>query len=170
MGGAAMKRLSRKGLFPLVLGLLLCWAGAAAGEGQEPEKVRLNADRVEFDEASGSASASGNVKLTHKDFRLFSPYLEYDTEGQKVRATADPGGEVTLLAGANAFRANGWITTWSLVREPFRGPAAKWTSCTCGERPSSLPRRSGPASKGGGRSGPPRGRRRTWPPVGPRYP
>lgn len=125
MGGAAMKRLSRKGLFPLVLGLLLCWAGAAAGEGQEPEKVRLNADRVEFDEASGSASASGNVKLTHKDFRLFSPYLEYDTEGQKVRATADPGGEVTLLAGGK--RLSGKRLDYDLVTRQgtLQGPSGQ---------------------------------------------
>ena len=129
MGGAEMNR-SKPGVrFPLGLLLLLgLFLGTPALGAQDPEeagKVRLNADRVEFDEASGTANATGNVRLSHKDFRLFSPYLEYDTEGQKVRAMADPGGQVTLFAGGK--KLSGQRLDYDLVsrRGVLQGPSGQ---------------------------------------------
>lgn len=86
-------------LWVLVISLVLsflCSFPREASPAQEPDRFRLDADRISFEESSGVATAEGNVKIEGEGMRLTAPYVEYDSDGQKVRAMSSPEGAVVF--------------------------------------------------------------------------
>ncbi len=82
--------------------LLLFFASsprAFAADDAETNRVNLNADKISYEEASGIATAEGNVQIYNRDMRLFAPYLEYDGETHQVKALSTEEGAVTFVSG-----------------------------------------------------------------------
>jgi LPS-assembly protein len=90
--------------------LILLFGRAPAGAAQE---IKLDADRISFEESSGVATAEGNVRITNEDMRLLAPYVEYDSANQSVRAVSSPEGAVTFISAGN--RVNGERLDYNLA-------------------------------------------------------
>ncbi|MDR1885860.1 MAG: hypothetical protein LBQ56_06255, partial [Synergistaceae bacterium] len=88
--------LTRSGLFIAVLAAVV-WL-ASPGHAAEEGRVELDADKISFEESTGIATAEGNVRINNGDVRLFAPYVEYDSNGQNVRALSSPEGSVTFIS------------------------------------------------------------------------
>ena len=91
------------------LSFLLCPLGAAAGDGS----IVLEADRVEYDQASGLAVATGRVRISRDLVRVFAPRIEYSAVDHTIEAFSDPGGRVVLFHGAQ--RLEGELLTLDMI-------------------------------------------------------
>jgi LPS-assembly protein len=80
-------------IFTLFFCILVSRAGAA-----ETDSIQLNADKVSYEESTGVAVAEGNVRINNEDFRVFAPYLEYDSNSQQVTALSSQSGGVTFIS------------------------------------------------------------------------
>lgn len=85
--------------------LVLCCSQPLLAATPETSRVHLDADKISFEESSGIATAEGNVRITNTDFRLFAPYVEYDSDQQQIKALSSPEGTVSLLSAGK--RING---------------------------------------------------------------
>ena len=84
----------RAGAFLLALSFLLFGPlAAAAGDG----RIVLEADRVEFDQASGFAVATGAVCISRDLLRVFAPRIEYSAVDNTIEAFSEPGGKKVVL-------------------------------------------------------------------------
>jgi LPS-assembly protein len=61
------------------------------------ENIQLDADVISFEESTGIATAEGNVRINNGEVRLFAPFVEYDSNGQQVRALSSEEGSVTFV-------------------------------------------------------------------------
>ncbi len=91
------------------LSFLLCPLGAAAGDGS----IVLEADRLEYDQASGLAVATGRVRISRDLVRVFAPRIEYSAVDHTIEAFSDPGGRVVLFHGAQ--RLEGELLTLDMI-------------------------------------------------------
>ena len=74
-------------------------AGACFADEDDPNKVLLDADEVQYEDSTGVATADGNVKIRNKDLRLFAPSAKYESDSQNVTAFSDSRNDVVLLSG-----------------------------------------------------------------------
>ena len=65
---------------------------------QDAGRIMLDADKISFEEATGIATAEGNVRIDNEEIRLFAPYVEYDSQTQQIKAYSSTEGSVTFLA------------------------------------------------------------------------
>ena len=79
---------------------------ASADSSVRPEEVRLNADRVSFNDETGQAYAEGSAVLTYQDMTIQAERIEYDSATQKVHAMPLPGDQVILRSGERAIRGD----------------------------------------------------------------
>ncbi|GHV52778.1 organic solvent tolerance protein OstA [Synergistales bacterium] len=63
------------------------------------EDIKLDADSISFEETTGVATASGNVRVTESDLKLTAPYVEYDSANQNVTALSTQEGGVAVSVG-----------------------------------------------------------------------
>jgi LPS-assembly protein len=103
-------RLSHFTISLLAALLILLLGRAPAGAAQE---IKLDADRISFEESSGVATAEGNVRITNEDMRLIAPYVEYDSANQSVKAVSSSEGAVTFISAGN--RVNGERLDYNLA-------------------------------------------------------
>jgi LPS-assembly protein len=61
------------------------------------EEIKLDADKISFEESTGVATAEGNVRISNEEMRLIAPYAEYDSLTQNVRALSAPEGSVIFI-------------------------------------------------------------------------
>ena len=71
-----------------------------------PSQVKLNADRVSFNDETGHAYAEGNAVLTYNDTTIMAERIEYDADTQKVKAMPMPGEKVLLTNGNRTLRGD----------------------------------------------------------------
>jgi len=76
-----------------------------AADASEPNRIKLNADKITFEEDTGVATAEGGVTVQNKDLRLLAPYIEYDSENNLLKALSTQDGPVTFVSGPH--RLNG---------------------------------------------------------------
>ena len=76
-----------------LLFLLFTPLAAAAGDG----RIVLEADRVEFDQASGFAVATGSVRISRDLLRVFAPRIEYSAVDNTIEAFSEPGEKMVVL-------------------------------------------------------------------------
>lgn len=91
--------------FALSIFLLLFPLTVMAGDG----RIVLEADRVEFDQASGFAVATGSVRISRDLVRVFAPRIEYSAADNTIEAFSDPGGRVVLFHGSQRLEGQ-WLT------------------------------------------------------------
>ncbi|MDR0648842.1 MAG: hypothetical protein LBF92_05860 [Synergistaceae bacterium] len=87
--------------------LLLAPGCLVAGE------VRLDADRISYEDTTGVATAEGDVKISDEEITVTAPYMEYDSSNQSVRAVSTPDGGVTLMSAG--YRINGEQLDYNLT-------------------------------------------------------
>jgi len=75
----------------------------AAGQSQ----VTLNASRVSYDDETAMAMAEGNAVLTYEGATIRADRIDYDAFSQKVKASPNPGGYVSLNALGRTVTAEG---------------------------------------------------------------
>lgn len=68
-------------------------------------EIRLDADKISFEESTGIATAEGNVRIQNDEVRLFAPFVEYDSFNQQVRARASGENAVSLLTAEGRLDA-----------------------------------------------------------------
>jgi LPS-assembly protein len=68
-------------------------------------EIKLDADRISFEETSGVAIAEGDVKISNEEITVLAPYMEYDSSTESVRAASTAEGGVTLMSAGT--RING---------------------------------------------------------------
>lgn len=71
-----------------------------------PSQVKLNADRVSFNDETGHAYAEGNAVLTYNDTTIMAERIEYNADTQKVKAMPMPGEKVLLTNGNRTLRGD----------------------------------------------------------------
>ncbi|MDR3331016.1 MAG: hypothetical protein LBT08_00165 [Synergistaceae bacterium] len=96
-----VKGLARGWLLVVILAALFCAAPISSQAADEAGRIQLDADSISFEESNGIATAEGNVRISNGEIRLFAPYVEYDSDGQQVRAFSSPEGSVTFVSGGN---------------------------------------------------------------------
>jgi LPS-assembly protein len=101
----------QKVLFVFFIPLTLLLAFDAPGEAAE--EIKLDADKISFEESTGVATAEGNVRISGEEIKLVAPYVEYDSLNQNVRAVSTPEGSVTFISGGR--RVNGERLDYSLT-------------------------------------------------------
>jgi LPS-assembly protein len=74
---------------------LVLAVSTAAGAADE---IKLDADKISYDESTGIATAEGNVRVSNDEMRLVAPYVEYDSLNQKMRALSSQEGTVTFTS------------------------------------------------------------------------
>ena len=79
------------------LALLLFIPGPLAAS----QEIKLDADRIMFEETTGVATAEGDVRISNENMNLTAPYVEYDSSTQSVKASSNLDGSVIFLSGAN---------------------------------------------------------------------
>jgi len=86
----------KRSLVVLAAFILFLPSGAAiASDGQ----IVLEAERVEYDQVSGFATATGNVRISRDLIRVFAPRVEYSAIDHTVEAFSVPGKKVVLFNG-----------------------------------------------------------------------
>ena len=70
------------------------------------DRVRLNADRVSFNDETGQAFAEGSAVLTYNDTTIMAERIEYDADTQKVQAMPLPDQKVILTKGNRSIRGD----------------------------------------------------------------
>ena len=68
--------------------------------------IELNAQKVTYDDSSGTASAEGDAILTYGDVRILAERIDYDDETGKVVASSLPDKGVVLSNGKQALRGD----------------------------------------------------------------
>lgn len=91
--------LSVLALTALIFCLLFPSAGCFAAEENDPNKVLLDADEVNYEDSTGVATAEGNVKMRNKELRLFAPAARYESDSQNVTAYSDARNDVVVFSG-----------------------------------------------------------------------
>jgi LPS-assembly protein len=81
-------------LFALSVWLLFFSGRALAAE--RPESVRLDAERVSYDDESGKTTAEGDAVLVYGETTIRAERIEYDAVTQRVNASPLPGESVVL--------------------------------------------------------------------------
>ncbi len=84
-------------------------ASAVSDAGQ----IVLEADRVEFDQVSGFAVATGSVRISRDLIRVFAPRVEYSAKDHTIEASSVPGKKVVLLHGPQ--RLEGEFLTLDMI-------------------------------------------------------
>ncbi|MDI9392478.1 MAG: hypothetical protein QM449_04390 [Synergistota bacterium] len=92
-----------------VLLFFFCPLSAAAGDGS----IVLEADRVEYDQASGFAVATGRVRISRDLIRVFAPRIEYSAVNHTIEAFSDADSRVVLFHGAQ--RLEGELLTLDMI-------------------------------------------------------
>lgn len=59
--------------------------------------MKLDADKITFDDATGIAAAEGSVSVQNSDLRLYAPYVEYDSAAGRIKAESTTEGGVTFI-------------------------------------------------------------------------
>lgn len=80
----------------LMLGLLGVAAGASALPDDQKQPIRISADRAEIDDAAGTATYYGKVRLDQGSLRVTAATLTIQTVEEavtKITAKGDPDGE-----------------------------------------------------------------------------
>ena len=72
----------------------------------ESGTVELNAERITYDDYSGTAAAEGNAVLRYGDVRIFAERIDYDDEAGKVIASSNPDVGVTLSNNQQFLRGD----------------------------------------------------------------
>jgi LPS-assembly protein len=88
----------KKTLVLLISLAALSLARAERMDAEETDSVRLDADRISYEESTGVAIAEGSVRINDRNFRVLAPYLEYDSNTQQVTAISSREGGVTFLS------------------------------------------------------------------------
>ena len=87
----------------IFLGFLFSFCSVVeAGE----KTVELNADKIIYDDLSGTASAEGNAVLSYGDVMIYAERIDYDDETGKVIASSLPEKGVTLRNKSHALRGD----------------------------------------------------------------
>lgn len=83
----------------ILFALLLIPCGAQALPGDEQKPIEIEADRAELDDATGTATYSGSVRLDQGSLKVRAARLIIETDAQQVqRITAEGDREKDLLA------------------------------------------------------------------------
>ena len=83
----------------ILFALLLIPCGAQALPGDEQKPIEIEADRAELDDATGTATYSGSVRLDQGSLKVRAARLIIETDAQQVqRITAEGDREQDLLA------------------------------------------------------------------------
>ena len=83
----------------ILFALLLISCGAQALPGDEQKPIEIEADRAELDDATGTATYSGSVRLDQGSLKVRAARLIIETDAQQVqRITAEGDREQDLLA------------------------------------------------------------------------
>jgi len=72
----------------------------------EAGTVELNADKIIYDDISGTASAEGNAVLSYGGVRIYAERIDYDDEAGKVVASSIPGKGVSLSNSRQMLRGD----------------------------------------------------------------
>lgn len=83
-------------LFAVVLSCL-CPVAMYGEDGETA--VKLEADKIVYNQSSNIAEATGNVKVQYGNLRLFAPLLEMDSAGRSITVTSVGTEMVTMLYG-----------------------------------------------------------------------
>ena len=75
-------------------------------ETKQEDQVKLNADRVSFNDETGHALAEGNAVLTYKDISIMAERLDYDADSQKVQAMPLPEQKVVITNGKQTIKGD----------------------------------------------------------------
>ncbi|MCE5201943.1 MAG: hypothetical protein LLF78_05485 [Synergistaceae bacterium] len=81
--------------------VVLCFSSPCSAAEEKQNEIQLDADKLTYENATGIASAEGNVKMRNKNMRIFAPYAEYDTNSEVIKAFSDSRNLVTLLVNGN---------------------------------------------------------------------
>jgi LPS-assembly protein len=77
------------------------------------QEIKLDADRITFEETTGVATAEGDVKISNEEVMLSAPYVAYDSVTQSVRASSTPEGSVVFTSAGK--RINGEKLDYNLL-------------------------------------------------------
>jgi LPS-assembly protein len=91
--------------FIIVVFLKLIFSFNSVAEARE-KTVELNADKIIYDDLSGTATAEGNAVLSYGDVMIFAERIDYDDETGKVIASSLPDVGVTLRNNNQALRGD----------------------------------------------------------------
>ena len=72
----------------------------------EAGTVELNAEKIIYDDFSGTATAEGDAVLYYGDVRIFAERIDYDDEAGRVIASSIPGTGVTLTNNSQVLRGD----------------------------------------------------------------
>jgi LPS-assembly protein len=84
--------------FLFIFSLSLIFILSVHSAARAADEIKLDADRISYDESTGIATAEGNVNVSNEEVRLVAPYVEYDSLNQKVRALSTRDGTVTFTS------------------------------------------------------------------------
>lgn len=73
---------------------------------EEESKVNIDADKLSYEDASGIATAEGNVVVKNKNMRMYAPFAKYDTSNEQIEAFSDQYNEVSLLVDGKKLSGN----------------------------------------------------------------
>jgi len=81
------------------MNILFLFNTSEAGE----RTVELDADKITYDDITGTATAEGNALLSYGDVRILAERIDYDDEAGKVVASSIPDKGVVLSNGRQAL-------------------------------------------------------------------
>lgn len=90
----------------LILSALIIFAPYALASDEGSKRIHMDADKISFDDATGVALAEGSVVIRNDEMRLYAPFVEYDTEGNRVTARSTHEGRVTFSTPAGRLNAD----------------------------------------------------------------
>lgn len=82
-----------------VLLLMAVFFVQPSGAEEAPEQLVVDAEKVIYDQKSNKAIAQGDARLKWENIRLYSPWMELDTENEFVTAVGEEGKDITILQG-----------------------------------------------------------------------
>jgi LPS-assembly protein len=85
-------------------------------------EIKLDADRITFDETTGVATAEGDVRISNEEMSLDAPYVEYDSATQSVRASSTPEGSVVFMSAGKRISGEKLDYNLSTSRGVFTRP------------------------------------------------
>jgi LPS-assembly protein len=93
--------------FGVLVGSLFLPACAPAALPEQPGSVRLDAERVSYDDESGKTTAEGDAVLTYGKSMIRAERIEYDSVTQRVKASPLPGESVVLQSEGRTIAGDG---------------------------------------------------------------
>ena len=90
-----VKKRKNKILSAIIMLVLILTVPAYASEDEN--RVNIDADKLTYEDASGLATAEGNVVVKNKNMRLYAPFAKYDTANEQIEAYSDQRNSVSLL-------------------------------------------------------------------------